>query len=778
MNSAVNNKRLATVIFTMVALVIMIGFALPTSAQTTDFVTVYPTENSDFFTNPGIGWQRMEYNNPPLLEESVTYPTREDISWQVLNPGLGNYDWSVLDNKMQRAIDNGQLFSFRIYTMQGESYGGHKVPQWVLNRDNSIIQGGDPNYSNCTYQTYWGMFVNELRLRYDGNPNIAFIDISGYGNFNEWSWTDGQTVWDDSFTNPASIDGEARARLADMFIGGSDTSHRCVDSSGATQTTSYSYQGFQSTQMVMPYAGIQQSTRYVASRRSDVGIRYDCLGRDATLPKIDDVIEDTWRTAPIVFEFCSNLSTNITVMNTAETLLNASHGAIIHENLEEPRDELPVERLLTNVGYRYQLTQAVYDSAVAVGEELSLSMAWQNVGTAPAYTSMGYDFALHVYLVDNTGTAVLDYTSTAEVSAWMPAHPLPGTAPMNSLGELFQIPNSVQEGEYELRVAIINTVTNQPINLAIQGEDAEGRYLLGNVTIGNGGNGGGATQEPTTEVPVTEEPTVEPTTPAPTTEAPATEEPTVEPTTPAPASDIIYLSEVEGNVHRVRTNNWVVRFTIRVENGDGARQSGVTVSGSWHDGSSFSCITNNSGLCRVRKSRIAFDQAAYITVTSLTHADFSYDPSANLDSPYESVSYGTTPTEEPPTGGDVPTQVPPTQVPPTQVPPTQVPPTQVPPTQVPPTQVPPTQVPPTQVPPTQVPPTQVPPTQVPPTQVPPTQLPPTQVPPTQVPPPVSNDYVYASRYECTTHGQQVTAGQSMWTSRLLIAMVVNRMAWS
>src|SRR5690606_4762305 len=131
---------------------------------------------------------------------------------------------------------------------------------------------------------------------------------SGYGNFNEWGWEDSQTTWEDNYMNPTTLDGQARSRLAEMFIGGSNNSHRC-QTGNSTQTTSYNYVGFQETQLVMPFAGIQQSTRYVAESRSDVGIRYDCLGRDASLPKIDDVIEATWRTAPIVFEFCADSTT-------------------------------------------------------------------------------------------------------------------------------------------------------------------------------------------------------------------------------------------------------------------------------------------------------------------------------------------------------------------------------------------------------------------------------------------------------------------------------------
>ena len=688
-------RNLIRVITLVVSVFFVIGSAgqLTLSAQyVNDFVTVYPAEDNSFFTNPGIGWQRMEYNNPPLLSETIVYPTREDISWQKLNPGNGQYNWSILDNKIQAASNNGQLFSFRVYTMQGESYGGHHVPQWVIDRDSRVIRRGAPDYANCTYQTHWASFVNRLRQRYDGDSRIAFIDISGYGNFNEWSWTDGQTVWEDNYMNPESLDGMARNRLAEMFIGGSNSSHDCASANGSTITTNYNYPGFQSTQLVMPYAGIQQSTRYVAAQRSDVGIRYDCLGRRETtnsdpMVKIGDVIRDTWQNAPIVFEFCANSTTEYDVMQRAEALINDAHAVIVHENLENPRDEMPLERLLTDLGYRYQLTQAVYDSSVSGGDELSLSMAWQNVGTAPAYPSMGYDFDLHIYLLDVDGNVVAQEQSEANISWWMPADPLPGEAPVNSVGEMLRIPSGLPGGIYELRVAIVNVSSNQNISLAIEGADNNGRYLIGEVNV-QGDEIPTAqptatitatpfesatpdevsatitpmptnTQSPTntpmptntqtpTTVPDEDETAVPTSTELPTQIPPtATAFPTQIPPTatlvptqipPSPTAippvrtvTSVHISNLDGQKWNEGGGTWAAYIDITVRNSDNQEISGVTVSAVWHDGTTFSCVTGG-GWCGARLNGIPRSQnTATFTITNLSHPTMTYNPAANSD---------------------------------------------------------------------------------------------------------------------------------------------------
>lgn len=674
-------------IITMIsAFTIALGGQLSLSAQfTNDFVTVYPSADNSYFANPGIGWQRMEGNTPALLEETVVYGSRSEVAWRVLNPGLGQYDWSALEEKIDDATNNGQLFSFRVYTMRGEDWGGHQVPQWVVNRDSSIIQGGSPNYANCSYQTYWAIFVDQLRARYDGDPRISFIDISGYGNFNEWSWTDGQTEWDNDYMNPASLDGMARIRLSDMFIGGGDQSHDCQTANGSTLTTSYSYPGFQSTQLIMPYAGVQQASRYVAERRADVGIRYDCLGREDSsfLEKIGDVVEDTWRTAPIIFELCGVSTSDSRAMQESETFINAAHGVLVHENMDGDRDEMPVRRMMTDVGYRYQLTQAVYDSTVSAGDNLSISMAWQNVGTSPAYTSMGYDFELQIYLLDSSGNVVSTMTSTSNVSWWMPAHPFPGQAPVNAVGEMFVIPANLESGDYQLSVGIINIVNGQPINLANEGADSNGRYLIGQVTVA--GDAVPTTQptatitptlvQPTeivintamptsTQIPtiVPEEPTTEPaeatTIPVePTTEPgeataiptivpptavptliPPTAVPTIVPPQPTAAPPVsrndtgtIYISNLDGQKWNNGDGTWTAYIDISISTSNNQDVNGVTVSGVWHDGTTFVCVSRWDW-CGAELSNIPRSQnTATFTITNLSYQSMSYNPAENTD---------------------------------------------------------------------------------------------------------------------------------------------------
>ena len=600
---------LLTLLFIMVVGLFTNYEASVISAQE-DLTLIYPEPESGYLANPGMGWQQSSTDDDQLLPETVSYIQRSQISWRVLNPADGVFNWQILDNFINQAAAQGKQASFRVYTMRGERFGGHQLPQYVLDNGARLTKGKDkgPDYANCVYQQEWGEFVNELRLRYDGNPDIAFIDISGYGNFNEWSWTNKQTEWEDDPFNPVSLDAHARDRLAAIFTGGSDDAHECSGEGGPT--VAYDYPGFQHTQLVMPYAGLRQSTDLVAARTENVGIRYDCLGRrgsgtdaeDGVMARIGASIDDTWRTAPIIFEFCGRVAVTDSEMAEADILLRASHGTMVNDTLYEPRLADPVRELMLNVGYRYQLQEVRYASATASGLNFNVNMVWRNVGYAPAYARMGQEFTLHLYLIDEQGNVVMDEEiPSADVNSWMPADTLPGLAPANVVDGTVVIPD-IPDGDYDVRVGIMEERTGNLINIAIQGRDDDGRYQLGTVTID--GN-----------VTATPEPSDTP-------EPSETPEPEI----------VIHVGNIDGAAFS-QGSEWTANVQITVHTQDELPMTGVSVIGEWDNGSEVAlCVTGDDGTCtltsppnRKRNKRITF------TLTNLSHSMATYDSSANHD---------------------------------------------------------------------------------------------------------------------------------------------------
>ena len=452
-------------------------------------IVLTPKPFDGYLLNPGIGWQHdLDTASSNYLPETVAYGNRLNLTWSDLNPADGLYNWEPLDAQLMSAVSEGKQFSFRVLTMIGEVYGGHRIPDWVIDKGATLMPSGEPDYANCTFQNEWGNFVSALINRYDGNKNIAFVDISGYGNFNEWNWIE-QTEWDDLWDQMYSsgnarpftmetLDGQARRRLADMFIGGSLDNHQCRDQDYRIQTVSYSYSGFQQTQLIMPYAGIVQSIQYVLSQRDDIGFRYDCLGRENDV--LTNNLFSNWQNAPIIYELCSPEEFDLPL---AKQDLYETHGSLVHNNSYD-QDAESLRQLITGVGYRYYLEEAQFADPVQEKSELSISMIWQNVGTAPSYPKMGQDFQLHMYLLDEQDSSIkADFPVASDISAWMPADPIRSTPPKYQVDVLARLPDILQPGKYLLKVAIIDNRTGAPVQLAIDGADQFGLYLLSDIEI-------------------------------------------------------------------------------------------------------------------------------------------------------------------------------------------------------------------------------------------------------------------------------------------------------
>ncbi len=442
---------------------------LPTITRGPVFRTITPTELSGYVPNPEMGWQNTR-NATPRFTETVRY-TR--FNWRDLNPAEGVYDWSPIEILRQEALDAGQKIHFRVRNAQPPPWGpGQVIPDWVVAQGAVIVDGSrgtEPLYADCQFLAAHAAFVDALRQQYDGNPDIAFLDIGAYGKFGEWD----SEQYDHT---PDSLDWHARRRLADMYLGGQGT-RPCQQADGSIINVSYNYVGFQKTQLLMPYTPWREdSLFYALSVRSDIGIRHDALGselhQNRYREKISDLVEQTWRNAPIVFEFSSDAYTP-EALASARAFAQEMHATLIHDNFGGRGADADIESVLETVGFRLVLQEITYTSERLPNSSLSLTMTWINKGVAPPYTN----YPLTAALIDDRGNVVWEQEITADIRAWLPQEPVI----IQSEAALPALPPAV----YDLRLAFVDPDTRQPVlNLAIEGRDSNGRYQIGPVQIG------------------------------------------------------------------------------------------------------------------------------------------------------------------------------------------------------------------------------------------------------------------------------------------------------
>ncbi len=448
--------------------------AVPTPVLTEEgsWVISHPPEVDDYLANPNIGWQDVDPFEP-RFPQMVAYRRPE---WVELNPAEGVYDWSLIEEMRETAPG----ISFGIKTTSTPPWGtGQAVPQWVVDKGAPVVytyavdgeEANEPVYTSCVFLEEHGRFIDALREKYDGDPQVTFIDIRSYGYFGEW-----HTPQYDA-SSEETLDFHARARIVEMYIGGSDT-RPCTRADGTVKQVTYSYTGFQSTQLLIPYTPFYDQTLkwMFANRRRDIGIRHDALGpknfHDSYRQDIGAIVQDIWQTEPIVFEMSSDASDDDSLKRAHDFIIEM-HGSVIHDNFPGQGDTTLMLDMLKVTGYRLVLRELRHEREVAPGEPLTLTMQWENVGSAPSYQA----YPLTVYLLDSNGETAAAWPLQADVTTWLPGGPIEFT-------ELVTLPAGIEPGTYHLALAFVDPETGQPaLQLGIAGRDPSGLYWISQVEV-------------------------------------------------------------------------------------------------------------------------------------------------------------------------------------------------------------------------------------------------------------------------------------------------------
>lgn len=99
----------------------------------------------------------------------------------------------------------------------------------------------------------------------------------------------------------------------------------------------------------------------------------------------------------------------------------------------------------------------------------------------------------------------------------------------------------------------------------------------------------------------------------------------------------IHIGDLDGTSVNIGGNRWRATVTATVHNQNHGPVAGATVTGTWSagdgNGRTLSCTTNGAGQCNVTSGRLsrATNASVIFTVTTLTAAGATYQPSANHD---------------------------------------------------------------------------------------------------------------------------------------------------
>jgi hypothetical protein len=446
-------------------------------------VIVRPQDTGEALVNPDMGWVLHFYDNIPRNYGARLAPsdTVDDfpglgviylrLPWSLLEPEEGEFNWSVVDTPAQRWVAKGKRVAFRFSAC--ESFMRYATPEWVAKAGAAghsfPAEGGrgvdpngpywEPDYDDPIFLAKLDAFLAAAAARYDGNPDVAFVDVGSFG-----VWGEGHTYA--STLRPYSTEtlirhiNLHRKHFPHILLAANDDF--ALHDRG-TASIDYAFAHGLTLRddsiLVQPgeraYLSAEMAQRFWPVRPVILESEHYGPSRD----------RGYWRDGSKYLE--------------AVEVYHASYASIHwwpREFLTECRDL--VDRINLRLGYRLQLVEASWPEIVPAQGEFRFRARWRNAGVAPCYRG-GYPA---ITLKDDEGGLVGVFVDESFDVRDLPIG-APGAAAARSEEVSFLLPFNLAPGSYGAFVSVGTRTGTPQFALPLPEGDGRRRYRLGRVTV-------------------------------------------------------------------------------------------------------------------------------------------------------------------------------------------------------------------------------------------------------------------------------------------------------
>lgn len=472
----------------ILSIVILMSSSLLSAQQ--QWTSIRPEDTGAALENPGMGWGFHYYSNIPTNYGSKLHPSDTleyfpglthiylRLPWSYLEPEEGKFDWSALDIPAQRWIEKGKQIALRISCC--ESWMRYATPRWVeeagckghnFKVGKGVTDDGpywEPDYDDPVFLAKLDHFLAALAARYDGSPELAFIDIGSFG-----VWGEGHTY----HSSKLPYSSETIVRHIDLHL-----------------------KHFRKTLLAA-------NDDFVSHGRSKASINYAAdrgltLRDDSILvqPKPRayfhaDLAQMFWQKVPVVLE-CEHYGSSKRRDAWEDGRLYLKAVEDYHASYASihwwPRDFLDanrdlIRRINLRLGYRLQLVEASWPSEVQLDSTVGFRLKWRNAGVAPCLPG-GYPA---VTLKDGRGGIVSVFVDDEFNGRSLPVGPS-GEAEVVERRMSFLIsrrlhadyrPGIREPGSYDVYVSVGTRTGTPQIALPLLEDDGSRRYRLGTLQV-------------------------------------------------------------------------------------------------------------------------------------------------------------------------------------------------------------------------------------------------------------------------------------------------------
>lgn len=411
--------------------------------SSTDKTTSTPYDNEEVLLNPGKGmvYYGTKINSRYSNIINVGY-TR--FNWCDIEPEEGIYNWKPIDNAINSFVAEGKKFAFGIKCASTSTNIKYMTPKWVfdaganhIEKDVSFWITGQvttqviPDWTDKIFLEKLNNFIKELGKRYDGNPNIAYIDIRSYGNYGE--------------QNLGNLGGEeiTNEQLIELYI------------------KPYK-EAVKKTLLVNPYGNTKFDDVYDWSIKNGISIRSDGILYGNSKKATGKVCLKANGILPSIFEYAVDYD-NLKAQNlwSEERLLNCINTGKPSYLQFDPdmykENENFMKMIANKIGYYFKFKGAEYKNKITTKEENEIKLNFINEGVAPLYEPC----TVYIGLLNKDYKLVKKYKTDIDPHKWMPNEEKQEDIKLQLDG--------VEDGEY-----IIS------LGLFLDENDENPTYLLGN----------------------------------------------------------------------------------------------------------------------------------------------------------------------------------------------------------------------------------------------------------------------------------------------------------
>ncbi len=472
----------------------------PAFADDGQRVVIHPQDTGEALVNPGMGWTLHFYSNQiknygSKLEPSDTLDDWPGLSviylrvpWAFLEPQESEFNWSLFDTPSQRWIPKGKKIAIRVSC--SESWMRNATPKWVQDAGAKGVEfqfgkgpkpGGplwDPDYLDPIFLQKLDHFLAAMARRYDGNPQVAFIDIGSFG-----MWGEGHTGASSRLSEELTL--EIAKRHMDLHLKHFTKTLLCLNDDVAGSG--------------------KPGTHFPAT---DYALAKGITLRDDSIlvqppPRSwyhSEMAEAFWPQLPVILEHEH--------YGSSKTRGAWGDGELLSESVESyhasymsihwwPREELNdnravIERINRRLGYRLQLREISWPAEVQAGKAFTVETTWANAGVARCYGGGFWAFTLkdekagivsvqvdESFDMSRLKVAASGETDTTKLQSGF-VIAMPHQDPMGTFAP------PIKPGTYAVFVSVGGRDGTPVIGLPLSGGDGQRRYKLGQMRLVEG----------------------------------------------------------------------------------------------------------------------------------------------------------------------------------------------------------------------------------------------------------------------------------------------------